>query len=52
MLTDYYRYSENKTTVFNDKKISKINNWDKYLNKFNVIKLRMNKYFNDRNVKE
>ncbi|ORX42503.1 hypothetical protein BCR36DRAFT_306962 [Piromyces finnis] len=59
MLTAYYSYSEQKTTIFNDKNISKryINQVEtrtknkpdennlKYLNEYNVIKLEMNEYF-------
>jgi len=52
MITKYYQYLENQTTIFNDKKISKYVNWDKYLNKFNIIKLTMNNYFEDRSIEE
>jgi len=52
MITKYYQYLEKETTIFNDKKISKHDDWDKYLNKFNIIKLTMNDYFEDRSVEE
>jgi len=42
MITKYYRYLEKETTIFNDKKITRHDNWDKYLNKFNIIKLTLN----------
>ncbi|OUM66685.1 hypothetical protein PIROE2DRAFT_5996 [Piromyces sp. E2] len=41
MLTAYYSFSESKITVFEDKKITEDKDWDKYLGKFNVIKLDM-----------
>ncbi len=49
MLTAYYSYSEQKTTIFNDKKIAnfKYNQEKKlkYLNEFNVLNLNMENYF-------
>jgi len=36
MLVSYYSFSESKITVFDDKKISKKKDWDKYLGKFDV----------------
>ena len=45
MITAYYSYSESKITVFDDKAITKNENWDKYLGKFNVIQLNMLNYF-------
>jgi len=54
MLTAYYSFRESKTTIFNNKKITnKINahnkteNWNKYLNEFNVIKLNIIDFFYD-----
>eukprot|EP00833_Pecoramyces_ruminatium_P016913 jgi/Orpsp1_1/1190945/evm.model.d7180000082371.1 len=52
MLNEYYRYSEIKTTLFDNKIISCLQNWDQYLNKFNIIKLTMNYYFEDRTIEE
>eukprot|EP00833_Pecoramyces_ruminatium_P006928 jgi/Orpsp1_1/1180960/evm.model.c7180000075258.1 len=49
MLTAYYSYSESRITVFDNKKISEINGWDKYLGEFNVIQLDMLDYFNNNN---
>jgi len=45
MLAAYYSYSESKITIFDGKLISKKEDWDKYLGKFNVIKLNMIDYF-------
>ena len=45
MLTAYYSYSKIKTDIFNDKKVAKIKEWNKYLNEFNVIKLNMVNFF-------
>ncbi|ORX42286.1 hypothetical protein BCR36DRAFT_307644, partial [Piromyces finnis] len=45
MLSAYYSYKESKITSFMDKKISKSENWDKYLGSFNVIKLNMFIFF-------
>ncbi|OUM69000.1 hypothetical protein PIROE2DRAFT_3239 [Piromyces sp. E2] len=45
-------YTEPKTKIFNDKKISKFNNWDKYLGKFNIIRLNMKNYFSNIIFKE
>ncbi|ORX42502.1 hypothetical protein BCR36DRAFT_587195 [Piromyces finnis] len=45
MLVAYYSYTESEIPFFNDKKISKTKNWDKYLGKFNVINLNMINYF-------
>eukprot|EP00833_Pecoramyces_ruminatium_P011107 jgi/Orpsp1_1/1185139/evm.model.c7180000092479.1 len=52
MLKAYYSFSESKITVFDGKKISKKENWDKYLGKFNVIHLNMLKYFKKGNINE
>ncbi|ORX63410.1 hypothetical protein BCR32DRAFT_330871, partial [Anaeromyces robustus] len=52
MLTAYYSYSKIKTDIFNDKKIAKIKEWNKYLNEFNVIKLNMFNYFFNCNIEE
>ncbi|ORX76566.1 hypothetical protein BCR32DRAFT_248627 [Anaeromyces robustus] len=51
MLTAYYCNTDKKITIFDDKKISKTENWDKYLGKFNVIKLNMANFFTDENIK-
>jgi len=50
MLVAYYSYSESNITVFNDKKIFKNKNWNKYLGKFNVIKLNMIDFFKEDNI--
>jgi len=50
MLVAYYSYSESNITVFNDKKISKIKDWKKYLGKFNVIKLNIIRFINDYDI--
>ncbi|OUM57108.1 hypothetical protein PIROE2DRAFT_18009 [Piromyces sp. E2] len=50
MITAYYSFSESKITVFDDKKISEIENWDKYLGKFNVINLNMLQFFIHNNI--
>ncbi|OUM65133.1 hypothetical protein PIROE2DRAFT_20387 [Piromyces sp. E2] len=65
MLIAYYEYSEKESIIFNGTKLSKIktqshdndvNNkteeWKKYLNKFNVIKLNMKKYFLNSSIKK
>eukprot|EP00833_Pecoramyces_ruminatium_P009825 jgi/Orpsp1_1/1183857/evm.model.c7180000086948.1 len=47
MIAAYYSYTEpeEKTNIFNNKKISTFENWDQYLGKFNVIQLDMDKIF-------
>jgi len=50
MLSAYYDYSESKITAFDDKKISKSDNFNKYLGKFNVIKFNMIKYFSNQSI--
>ncbi|ORX55333.1 hypothetical protein BCR36DRAFT_281546, partial [Piromyces finnis] len=45
MLVAYYSYTESEIPFFKDKKISKTENWDKYLGEFNVIHLNMINYF-------
>ena len=52
MLMAYYSFSESKITAFNNKNIINNENWDKYLGKYNVIKLNMIKYFLSKNVKD
>jgi len=64
MLTTYYSYSQEKSTIFNifnEKKLGKIYgdlNKDKneinykYLNEFNVITLRMEDYFSEYSIEE
>lgn len=52
MIYAYYSYSIEKTNVFNNKKLKNIVQWDKYLNKFNVIKLNMINYFYNCSVEE
>ncbi|OUM57533.1 hypothetical protein PIROE2DRAFT_17464 [Piromyces sp. E2] len=51
MLVAYYSFSIEKTDIFNDKKIAKTDNWDKYLGELNVIKLNMIDYFTNNSVK-
>ncbi|OUM60273.1 hypothetical protein PIROE2DRAFT_63264 [Piromyces sp. E2] len=51
MLAAYYSYSNEKSTIFDDKKISKTENWNKYLGQFNVIKLDMKVIFINENIK-
>jgi len=56
MLIAYYRYSKEKTDIFNDKKVRKEydkknkNEPLKYLNEFNIIYLVMSKYFYNRSI--
>lgn len=52
MLAAYYSYSNEKNTIFDDKKISKTENWNKYLGQFNVIKLNMKVIFINENIKQ
>jgi len=52
MLAAYYGYSESRITAFDDKKISKSDNFNKYLGKFNVIKLNMLKYFSNQSIED
>ncbi|ORX79272.1 hypothetical protein BCR32DRAFT_37427 [Anaeromyces robustus] len=51
MLTAYYCNTDKKITIFDDKNISKKENWDKYLGKFNVIILNMDYFFTDKSIK-
>ncbi|KAG4103763.1 hypothetical protein H8356DRAFT_1374253 [Neocallimastix lanati (nom. inval.)] len=52
MLQAYYSFTESKITVFDDKKISKSQGWNKHLGKYNVIKLDMANIFYDNNMKD
>ena len=52
MLQAYYSFTESKITVFDDKKISKNKDWDKHLGKYNVIKLDMENFIFNNNIKD
>ncbi|OUM68470.1 hypothetical protein PIROE2DRAFT_3759 [Piromyces sp. E2] len=46
MLTAYYSHSKDSINIFDNEKISKNKNWNRYLGQFNVIKINIANFIN------